>query len=319
MELKLCMNCMKEKKQDGPCPNCGFDENTYKPVRYQLPLQTIVGGKYIAGRVLEEEVASFVYLGWDIDGQQKVMIEECFGAGMAERNSGYRITPRKDSKEAALFDELKKFFSKEAALLFQFRHCSGIVTIKDFFYENNTAYIIKEYADGEFLSDILKKQPSMRFSFWESMVILEPILEFLEEIHRKGLVCGNISPSSIMINKKGEALLLKIHTYDNFIMETPGFLPLLRLYGYAPEEQYRGKGCQGPWTDIYIFCAVVYRMITGKRPAGAVDRFLGETLISPSELGAQIGLEQEEVLLKGMALLGKDRYQSIAEFKAALF
>ena len=37
MEINLCMGCMQEKTQPGPCPHCGFDEAAYEPLPHHLP------------------------------------------------------------------------------------------------------------------------------------------------------------------------------------------------------------------------------------------------------------------------------------------
>ncbi len=67
--------------------------------------------------------------------------------------------------------------------------------------------------------------------------------------------------------------------------------------GYAPEEQYRRKGKQGPWTDVYSCGATLYRMITGELPDNALDRLEDDELRAPSELGIEIPNVSEEALM----------------------
>ncbi len=88
--------------------------------------------------------------------------------------------------------------------------------------------------------------------------------------------------------------------------------------GYAPEEQYRSRGKQGPWTDVYATGATLYRAITGKVPPESLDRMERETLVPPSRLGVQIPAAAEEALLKAMAVRAQDRFQTVQEFKDAL-
>lgn len=88
--------------------------------------------------------------------------------------------------------------------------------------------------------------------------------------------------------------------------------------GYAPEEQYRSKGIQGPWTDIYAICATIYKCITGVTPDESMERAFSDELKRPSELGVEISSRLEDALIKGMAIYQKDRFQSIDEFLAAI-
>ena len=83
--------------------------------------------------------------------------------------------------------------------------------------------------------------------------------------------------------------------------------------GYAPEEQYRSKGVQGPWTDVYAFCATLYRCITGQVPDEAMDRLVSDTLRPVHFLVPECPVSVSKVIGKGMAVSQKDRYQSLQE------
>ena len=52
-DMKLCMGCMNEIEDHlSTCPYCGFNETALRQESYYLDPGTIIGGKYIVGRVL---------------------------------------------------------------------------------------------------------------------------------------------------------------------------------------------------------------------------------------------------------------------------
>lgn len=82
-------------------------------------------------------------------------------------------------------------------------------------------------------------------------------------------------------------------------------------------NQYEKHGKQKAWTDVYSLCAVCYEMITGAIAESSLSRKEKDTLYPPSMYGAEITLEQEKVLLKGMALDYRERYSSVRELREA--
>lgn len=90
-------------------------------------------------------------------------------------------------------------------------------------------------------------------------------------------------------------------------------------HGYAPEEQYRTHGVQGPWTDIYALSATIYKCITGQTPVESLQRVLSDTLQSPSQMGIQIQPWQEYALMKGLSVRQENRYQNMREYCQDLY
>ncbi|MBR6614884.1 MAG: hypothetical protein IKK95_02780, partial [Lachnospiraceae bacterium] len=88
---------------------------------------------------------------------------------------------------------------------------------------------------------------------------------------------------------------------------------------YAPEEQYRTHGEQGPWTDVYALCAVLYRMMTGETPVPAMDRMFQDELKTMKALNTNVSENTETAILKGLSVKKDDRIQSVQELISILY
>ena len=311
---------MCEKKEPGPCPHCGYDAGTYEVSPHHLPPETILNGKYIVGRVLGEGGFGITYLGWDINLELKVAIKEYYPNGFVARENvgpGHTVTVLSGYRSDFFYSGLDKFVD-EARRLAKCWGLSGIVSAKDYFQENKTAYIVMEFVEGDTLKSILKNGEG-RLPARQVFEMLRPMMESLETVHEVGLIHRDISPDNIMIDTKGRVKLLDFGAARSFGTDNDRSLSVMLKPGYAPEEQYRSRGKQGPWTDVYGLCATMYRAITGKVPVESLDRLAEDTLQRPSQLGIDIDPDQEKALMKGLALYQRDRYATMGELSSALF
>ena len=187
--------------------------------------------------------------------------------------------------------------------------------MQDFFEENNTAYIVMEYLDGETLKKHLQKKGTLPWR--ETVEMLMPVMRSLERVHQAGLIHRDISPDNIML-VGSRVKLLDFGAARDVSPEAGKSLSILLKPGYAPEEQYRTRGNQGPWTDIYGLCATIYKCVTGVTPEASIDRLAQDDVKNPSELGVAIDRKAEKIIMKGMAVYAANRYQNIGELLADL-
>lgn len=315
---RLCMGCMKELKQPGICPKCGYNPAAVNTEGHYLKPYTILNGKYLVGRVLGEGGFGITYIGFDLNLELPIAIKEFYPNGYVTREgdvtsmvSVYRGT----NMEA--ISKWKSNFIREARTLAKCSHLSGIVGVKDFFEENGTAYIAMEYLEGMTLKAYVKSCGG-KVEVNSLLKTLEPVMTSLAKVHESGLIHRDISPDNIMLLENGNMKLLDFGAARDYSAEDEKSLSVLLKPGYAPEEQYRTRGKQGPWSDVYAFAATIYKCITGVTPPESMERMREDDLKKPSELGIAISPQMEEALLKGMAVYAENRYQSMAEFMNAL-
>lgn len=316
----LCPGCMAVLDEpDLPCPLCGFDKSTYSPSPRSLRPFTRLNGKYLVGKVIGEGGFGITYIGFNMETDLPVAIKEYFPSELATRDTtqGNVITVFSGEARDLYRDGLEKYL-REARNLSMFSDLPGIVTVKDFFYENETAYIIMEYINGITLKDHLTKVGG-RMKQNEVIKMMKPVLESMNKIHEVGIIHRDISPDNIMITKNKQIKLTDFGAARVFDTEDNKSITVVLKRGYAPEEQYRAKGNQGPWTDVYALCATMYRMITGVTPQEALERIIDDNVEPLSKYDSTIWPETEYAIMKGLSLRAQDRYQTVNDLIDALY
>ena len=312
---------MQERRSpDGICEFCGFDVRTFELPRHHMRPFTILAGKYLIGNAIGEGGFGITYIGMDLNLEVKVAIKEYYPQGAAVRDCRTNdSTVWSYSKSTQVFfEEGREKFINEAKTIAKFRNVPEIVGVIDFFRENQTAYIVMEYLDGQTLKQYLKVKGG-KIPADELLRMMKPLIASLGKLHAQGLIHRDISPDNIMIMKDGSIKILDFGGARDFVSQNGKSMSVLVKHGYAPEEQYRSRGDQGPWTDVYALCATMYRCITGKIPPEALDRLYEDELKPISSFGVNCPKCIEQAITKGLSVRKDGRYQSMEELYDALY
>ena len=276
---------------------------------HHLKPGTLLNHRYRVDGVLGEGGFGITYVGLDTMLDMKVAVKEYYPHGYANRNneSSTEVTIS-TGKQSEFFEKGKEKFLKEARVLGRFSGVPGIVNVHDFFRENETAYIVMEYLNGITLKEYVKRHGVMPAD--ELCALMAPLLKSLDEIHKAGLIHRDISPDNIMLMPDHSLKLMDFGAARDVSAAGQKSLSVMLKPGYAPEEQYRSRGHQGPWTDIYAICATMYKCITGVTPDDSMQRVFEDELRPPSQLGIKLEKYQEDAIMKGLSVLQKDRFSS---------
>lgn len=309
---KYCNHCMAQLNEAGEkCPVCGKENTGTIPAHHLLP-GTILNGKFYVGEALGEGGFGITYIGRDVKLDMKVAIKEFYPNGYVNRSN--TISPQVNDSVTEgrrdFFEKGRERFLKEAQILAKFSGEPGVVDVRDFFEENNTAYIIMEFLDGVDLKTYLKRNGTLTPE--HTIQLLMPVMNSLKKVHAQGLIHRDISPDNIMIIGD-KVKLLDFGAARTVSAAANKSLSVMLKPGYAPEEQYRSKGDQGPWTDIYALCATMYKCITGITPDDATQRVFSDEVKTPSALNIVIKPEIEKAIMRGMSVHQTDRYQCIED------
>ena len=203
----------------------------------------------------------------------------------------------------------KKKFLREARTLARFAREPGIVNVRDYLEYNGRAYMVMEYLDGSDLNTKIAEGGPI--SFKKAYHLLRPVILVLSKLHAEGVIHRDVSPDNIRMQSDGTIKLLDFGAAWNSASPENATTTITVKPGYAPYEQYAGKEQQGPFTDVYAVCATLYKCITGVTPPEALKRAFYDEMKVPSLLGAQITPDEENVLLKGLAVIPSDRIRSM--------
>lgn len=303
---------MNQIGNDGYCPHCRA-QNQPQMIAHHLRPGTILNGKYLVGKALGEGGFGITYIGRDLTLDIKVAIKEYYPSGYVNRNNTVNniITPSAE-KQRAVFQKGKERFLQEARSLAKFSDEKGVVFVRDYFESCGSAYIVMEFLDGVTLQEYLRRNGTIDAETAFRMML--PIISSLERMHSAGIIHRDISPDNIMFMHDGSLKLMDFGS-ARFFTNDEKEMSVLVKQGYAPEEQYRRNGSQGPWTDVYGLCATIYKCITGVVPEDSLNRAHYDTLKRPSELGVGISAQMETTLMYGLAVYQDDRCRNMTELK----
>ena len=316
--VQFCPGCLRDTEfENGVCTKCGFDMNGYTVMPHHLVPGTLVKQRYKIGRVLGEGGFGITYIGIDTVLNLKVAIKEFYMSGYVNRN--HDASPNVFATLGThrdTFEKNREKFLNEARVLAQFYGEAGIVGVRDFCEENGTAYIIMDFLNGVDLKTYLEQKG--RLAPEEAVKLLMPVMTSLQHVHAEGIIHRDISPDNIMVMEDGSTKLLDFGAAREISQTDIKSLSVILKPGYAPEEQYRSKGRQGPWTDVYALAATLYKCIVGATPDDAMERMYRDRLPSPAAVDAACPIAISNVIIKGLAVRQADRYQDVASFLADL-
>jgi serine/threonine protein kinase len=314
----LCLYCMDEKIVDKTCAKCSYEGEYVSESLLHLPPGTLLRDKFLLGRVLGQGGFGITYIAWDKTLNIKLAIKEYLPQQLATRLAGQNTVTVYKSSLAEEFNYGLNKFLEEARTLARFAENPNIVTVRDYFEANGTAYMVMNYVEGLTFEQYLFSKGG-RISFKQALEIIMPVLDVLKEVHKVGIMHRDISPDNILLDNNGRVVLIDFGAARQDLKDRSKSLSVILKAGYAPLEQYSSKGEQGPWSDLYSVAATIYRAITGLMPPESIDRIVNDTLIVPTQAGAAIETGEEKALLKALALKVKNRYHSVEELQNDLW
>jgi serine/threonine-protein kinase len=211
--------------------------------------------------------------------------------------------------------ETVEAFRREAVMQRTLKH-PNLVKVMDVFRDQDKGrwYMVMEFIEGKTLLEIMQETPGnlpeRRVLGWAAQ-----ICDVLRYLHTQDppIIYRDMKPGNVMEQSSngvckvidfGIARFWKPgRTKDTLILGTPG---------YAPPEQY-GKGQTKATADVYALGATLHHLLSGRDPESKPFKFPPVRQLNP-----RISSRTETVIQKATQIKPADRYQTIAEMKAAL-
>lgn len=228
-------------------------------------------GKYRIERVLGQGGFGITYLATQDILERKVAIKEFFMRDFCTREGDTSTVSLGSTANRETMERYMAKFLKEARIISELNH-PNIIRIYDIFRENNTAYYVMEYIEGQSLSEYVISQGPL--SETEAISYIHAVGEALKYIHAKHINHLDVKPGNIMLSHANHHIYLLdfglSKQYDADGNQTSS-TPVGISHGYAPIEQYSPGGVKGfsPQTDIYALGATLYYLLTGSTPPPA--------------------------------------------------
>jgi eukaryotic-like serine/threonine-protein kinase len=221
--------------------------------------------------------------------------------------------------------EVLKRFAREARALARLSH-PNIVKVLDYGEYEGLPFLVMEYLPGGTLKERMDKAPGRPVNWQAAARLLVPIAAALEAAHKENIIHRDVKPSNILIGANNQPMLTdfgiaKILDGEETTELTATGVGIGTPRYMAPEQ---GMGRADERADIYALGTIFYELVTGKppyqgdTPLAILLKKNSDPLPRPKSLVPNLPDSVEAILVKALARLPENRYQSMSAFRLAL-
>ena len=277
------------------------------------PGSCLANGEYRINEPIGQGGFGITYQGIDTRLNRAVAVKEFFPEG-CWRSGSTVVTAGKWNRDT--YSNAKQKFLLEGRTLGQFNH-TGIVRVFYYFEENNTAYMVMEYLQGETLAELLQRRGG-KLSQTNALAYIAKVGQSLEILHQAKFLHRDIKPENIMLTNDGRIVLIDFGAARDFATGSTDRYTTMLTPGYAPLEQYGRALKYGAFTDIYALGSTLYHLLTGEIPVSSIERAAGVELPTVKEVTPDVSFQVSNAIASAMIMNVDERLQSIGEFLALL-
>jgi len=232
--------------------------------------------------------------------------------------------------------DLVSRFRHEARAMSHLNHPNTVKVHLIDVLDDNVLCMVMEYLEGKNLHDLLCRGP---MPYQRALPMMMQVCGAIGEAHRKGIIHRDLKPENIFLCKDpggdenedhAKVLDYGLAKVTEEEMRPDSIHATLQgavfgTFEFMSPEQARGEAI-GPTSDIYSLGVILYEAITGKLPFEAkssLEYMLQHKRSEPIDLNARVPWLSfppalAKILAKAMAKNPVDRYQTAADFSAAL-
>ncbi len=305
-----CMRCMREFDEVyDACPHCGAKYTDKASSGRHLMPSSVLNERYTVGLNLDINSIFVTYIAYDNKENKRVLIDEYLPNNLAIRyNSEAEVGTRSGDAQQTYYAG-REAFADECRDLIN----TESTDIIDGFEENNTFYAVRRIVSGTSLAEIIDDDYEITNEYARHVIIT--LLRALEPVHELGIVHGNLTPDTIIIDKNGSLVI----TDFGFVGYMARVMPVYTNEGYSPIEQYKTGARLTAASDVYSVAAIYYELITGEIPVSASQRAVQDTLIPISEAeGVTLRQSTCNAIMNALNIKAENRTKTLREFYAEL-
>lgn len=203
---------------------------------------------------------------------------------------------------------------------------ANVLAVCDAGVHEQQPYVVLEYVEGCSLKQLLKHTP--KNSPYYTLPIIMDALKALHAVHSHkeqsstdpNYVPCDVSPDSMIVGVDGTCRLCDLSTLRR-VLRPLGVSP--GAQGYFSPEQVCARATDRR-SDIFSLGVVLWNMLTGgdlisaPDPEQIIDRICNQTIVAPSQLGAETTPQMDNIVLRALSRNPDERFESAAQLLSAL-